>query len=81
MSNENQTITENQAQLMGFIRVKPLSKLTGVSVASIWEWAKNDPAFPKPVKLSANCTAWRMEEVKAWMDSRERVQFKGVQNV
>lgn len=27
--------------------------------------------FPKPVKLSANAIAWKVEDVRAWMAERE----------
>lgn len=28
--------------------------------------------FPKPIKLGANCVAWRRDEVDAWIESRPR---------
>lgn len=30
--------------------------------------------FPKPVKLSARVTAWKCEDVWAWLESREAKQ-------
>lgn len=29
-------------------------------------WAKDDPTFPKPVKLSPGCTRWRLSDLEAW---------------
>jgi predicted DNA-binding transcriptional regulator AlpA len=28
--------------------------------------------FPRPVKLTSYARAWKLSEVKAWIDSRER---------
>lgn len=62
----------------GFYRIKKMCELLGLGKTTIWTLSKLDPEFPKPVKLTSQCTAWRADEVHAWMESRERVQFKGV---
>jgi prophage regulatory protein len=38
----------------------------GVHRATIWRWANMDPDFPKPVKLSAQCTRWKLSQIEAW---------------
>lgn len=38
----------------------------GTSRQTIWTWLRNDPAFPKPVKLSPGCTRWKLAEIEAW---------------
>ncbi len=40
-----------------------------VSPVTIWRWVK-DGKFPAPVKLSGNVTAWRAEEIRAWLDQQ-----------
>jgi len=52
-----------------FLRLNHLKERLGVSGSSIWAWVKADK-FPKPVKLSANCTAWNVADVEAWSQSR-----------
>jgi predicted DNA-binding transcriptional regulator AlpA len=37
--------------------------------ATVWRKAKAG-TFPQPVNLSAQVTAWRVEDVRAWMDAR-----------
>ena len=37
-----------------------------VNRATPWRWAKVDPSFPKPVKLSPQCTRWKLSEIEAW---------------
>ena len=29
-------------------------------------WVREDPTFPKPVKLSPGCTRWRLSDLEAW---------------
>lgn len=29
-------------------------------------WVKEDPTFPKPVKLSPGCSRWKLSEIEAW---------------
>nr|WP_269106840.1 AlpA family phage regulatory protein [Massilia sp. TS11] len=38
----------------------------GVSHATLWRMVKAKK-FPQPVKLSAGVTAWRVEDVRAWL--------------
>jgi prophage regulatory protein len=42
----------------------------GVHRTTPWRWAKADPAFPKPVKLSPQCSRWKLSEVEAWEANR-----------
>lgn len=72
MSEANQ----NQSAC-AFYRLPKMCEMLGLSKSSIWSLSRNNPDFPKPVKLSAQCTAWRADEVQAWIDSRERVRFVG----
>jgi predicted DNA-binding transcriptional regulator AlpA len=50
----------------GFIRQKGLLSLVGFSASTLWRKVKAG-TFPKPIKLGANMTAWRVEEVHQWM--------------
>ena len=43
-----------------------LSQRYGVHRATPWRWAKTDPNFPKPVKLSSQCSRWKLSEIEAW---------------
>lgn len=60
-----------------FIRIRELASSPGrnglparrgrlpVSFATIWRWVKLG-AFPKPVRLGPQVTAWRMEDIERW---------------
>lgn len=39
------------------------------STATLWRKVKAG-TFPKPVKLSERVTAWRVEDVREWLDSQ-----------
>lgn len=52
-----------------FYRLPQLKALLNVSGSSIWAWVKAGK-FPKPVKLSSNCTAWSAPVVDAWAAER-----------
>lgn len=45
---------------------RQLSARYNVHRSTIWRWAKTDPTFPKPVKLSAQCSRWKLSEIEAW---------------
>jgi len=53
----------------GFIRVNPLSKILGIAVVTCWRWSAQGK-LPKPVKLSERVTAWRAEDIRAWIDAQ-----------
>lgn len=50
-------------------RVAQLSSVIGISESQIWALAAKG-LFPKPVKLSRRCTAWRRADVERWLAIR-----------
>jgi predicted DNA-binding transcriptional regulator AlpA len=43
----------------------------GVSASTVWAWVKKSKTgFPRPIKLSENCTAWNSADVEAWAQAR-----------
>ncbi|HET7831817.1 MAG TPA: AlpA family phage regulatory protein [Gallionella sp.] len=52
-----------------FYRLPQLKARLNVSGSSIWAWVKAGK-FPRPVKLSENCTAWNAADVEAWSQAR-----------
>jgi predicted DNA-binding transcriptional regulator AlpA len=56
-----------------------------VSASTVWSWVKrtDETGFPRPIKLSENCTAWDAQEIQAWAQarvaaSREKLAEKAV---
>lgn len=62
-------MTNNEIQSANrFIRAKECAARFGVSISTWWNWnnAKSRhyrPELPRPVKVSANCTAWLESEL------------------
>lgn len=54
----------------GYVRQAQLLKgILPFSAATLWRKVAAE-AFPAPVKLSAGVTAWKAEDVRAWMDGQ-----------
>lgn len=67
-----QTIKQPSVSVLpavGFVRQKQLiPAIVPFSSATLWRKVASGE-FPAPVKLSARVTAWRVEDVRAWMAS------------
>lgn len=64
-------LEDEDAKLDGFIREGQLvPHVLPVSVATFWRMVR-DGDFPKPVRLSARITAWRVSDVRRWIESRQ----------
>jgi prophage regulatory protein len=57
----------------GFVRLSQLvPDILPFSSATLWRLVKAGK-FPAPVRLADRITAWRVEDVRAWMLARRRV--------
>jgi prophage regulatory protein len=56
-----------------FLTAKQVATRYDLGVATIWRWARDREDFPKPMKLGANCTRWRLADIEAWEASRQEV--------
>jgi predicted DNA-binding transcriptional regulator AlpA len=48
---------------MGFVRLKQILAVIPIGKTCWWEGVKSG-RFPKPVKLSERCTAWKAEDIR-----------------
>lgn len=53
-----------------YIRVKQLAPKLAVSEPTIWRWLKQNPDFPKPLRLSNRVTAWKISEIESWAEAK-----------
>ncbi|MDA1311287.1 MAG: AlpA family phage regulatory protein [Proteobacteria bacterium] len=61
----------------GFVRKSQLiPDIVPFSSATLWREVKAG-TFPAPVKLSQRVTAWRVEDVRAWIRSRTTATRRG----
>jgi prophage regulatory protein len=63
----NNTATPTPTKFLRLPQVREIAG--GVAPSTIWGWVKNG-TFPRPCKLSANCTAWDSAQVEAWAKAR-----------
>ena len=52
----------------GFLRLPQVLIVIPLGKTSLWEGVKAG-RFPKPIKLSERCTAWRAEDIRALIKS------------
>ncbi len=61
----------------GYVRQAQLiPDIVPFSSATLWRNVKGG-TFPAPVKLSDRVTAWRVEDIRAWMQSRAAAAGRG----
>ena len=53
------------------IRAAEVLEMIGLSRTTLWRLVKAGK-FPAPLKLSVRARGWRLSDVEAWLDSRER---------
>jgi prophage regulatory protein len=53
-----------------FLRIKEASRITGVPRSSLYELMRDDPTFPKLVKLNKRTKAFVEEELAEWIEQR-----------
>ena len=54
------------------LRLPDVQQLTGLSRSSVYRLEASGD-FPQRVRLSERATAWKLDELTAWMESRPRV--------
>mgnify|MGYP003387649128 CR=1 FL=1 len=69
MLSEN-TQTKSGLPETGYVRQSQLIPgIVPVSSATLWRMVKTGD-FPEPIKLTKRCTAWKVEDIRAWMEAK-----------
>ncbi len=53
----------------GFVRQRQILEVIPISAATLWRRVAAG-TFPAPLKLSDRITAWRVEDVRGWIESQ-----------
>jgi predicted DNA-binding transcriptional regulator AlpA len=61
----------NTIEEIGFLRLPAVLKIFPVSKSTWWSGVKSG-RYPKPVKLSENVTAWKIEDIKSLIAETSR---------
>ena len=68
---KNNSVASRPAGLQ-YLSVKDLAVRFGVSQPTIWYWTKiGSCGFPKPIKLGAQITRWRLIDIETWEAERD----------
>jgi predicted DNA-binding transcriptional regulator AlpA len=51
----------------GFVRVRTIAQHIDVNPSTLWRWSRSGD-FPKPVKLDARTTAWRVSDIREHLE-------------
>ena len=65
----NQTTNQANLPAVGFVRQATILPVLGFSASTLWRRVKQS-FFPQPIKLSERVTAWRAEDIHAWIDAQ-----------
>jgi predicted DNA-binding transcriptional regulator AlpA len=49
------------------IAINALAAVLGKGVSTAWRDIRNDPDFPKPIRLSAGCTRFRVGDIRQYL--------------
>jgi prophage regulatory protein len=63
------TIAISELPSTGYVRLKKLITFLPFSRATLWRLVKSEK-FPRQIKLSERVSAWRVEDIRAWMQAR-----------
>lgn len=53
------------------LRPKQCAEFLGVGIATFWRWVATRHDMPRGRRLSARCTVFDADELKAWRDAQE----------
>jgi len=48
-----------------------VAKMLGIGKSTVWHKAKNDPVFPKPVKIG-NATRWSKKKITQYIEEKNQ---------
>ncbi|MDX9945500.1 MAG: AlpA family phage regulatory protein [Azonexus sp.] len=63
------TVQKPQLPAEGYVRLPGVLSVVPVSRSTWFSWVKSGKA-PKPVKLSERTTAWRVADIRAFIDAQ-----------
>lgn len=49
-----------------YLSDRQLAERYGVHHLTPRRWAKEDPTFPRPIKLTPGCCRWKLSELENW---------------
>lgn len=67
--------TETSQTIPAYLRLSDLRTRYRVAGSTIWKWAATpSTGFPKPIKLGANTTVWKLADLLTWEATRPQAK-------
>lgn len=54
-----------------YLSVQDVARRYAISIQTVWRHTKQNPAFPKPIKILNGTTRWRMSDILAFELARQ----------
>ncbi|WP_175813335.1 ribbon-helix-helix domain-containing protein [Burkholderia contaminans] len=54
------------------LRAKQAAAYLGISVTSLWRFARTNPSFPQPVRVTDGVTVFLTDELDAWLAEKSK---------
>ena len=71
-------MVSTELPMVGYVRLKRILAIIPVGRSTWWAGVK-DGRFPKPVKLGPRTTAWKVEDIRALIESKAtQIDSEGV---
>ena len=51
------------------VDVKEAAAMLSIGESTVWKKVKEDPSFPRPVRLSPKCTRFKVDDIRKWVKS------------
>ena len=58
------------------IAIRALAAVLGKGVSTAWRDVRTDPDFPKPIRLSAGCTRFKVGDIRAYLAKKVNASAK-----
>ena len=58
------------------IAIRALAAVLGKGVSTAWRDVRNDPDFPKPIRLSTGCTRFKVGDIRAYLAKKASASAK-----
>lgn len=58
------------------ISIKALAAVNGQGVSTLWRHCKEDPDFPRPIRLSPGCTRFNVGDIRAYLAKKAKGSTK-----
>lgn len=60
------------------VPIRALAAVMGKGVSTAWRNTQNDPDFPRPIRMSAGCTRFKVGDIRAYLAKKAAASARPV---